>query len=160
MKSNKDIYEKHLNDNSYIEPYTEEGIKKELSELDKASLEMVRKYCKEGKIPCELTAEKLAKILYTQKDKNEPEYKEALIQVNSLIIPPDHSKFDDIYRLFIEGRIQGMKLDEAKEILESENLRYRTANINGNAVLVTRDFKAMRVNLTVKEEVVTKITWG
>ena len=56
--------------------------------------------------------------------------------------------------------VVGLTLEEARKILEHNELVYRIVSIEDKLCMITNDVKFYRVNLTVKNNIVTKVNFG
>lgn len=55
--------------------------------------------------------------------------------------------------------IIGKTLDEANIIAQKENYTIRPIRINGNPCLTTRDHKSNRINVSIENNLITKIEY-
>lgn len=58
------------------------------------------------------------------------------------------------------NKLIGMTLEEALVYAEENNIKSRVVSVDGESRIVTSDFRIDRVNLTIENNIVTKLAAG
>ncbi len=54
----------------------------------------------------------------------------------------------------------GKNYDKVSSLLKKEQIQFRVKTYNGNACMLTCDMKIDRLNFTVENDLITKVTFG
>jgi hypothetical protein len=61
---------------------------------------------------------------------------------------------------YLLRKLRGMQIDNATVMIEMNGFRSRTTEINGKALVVTRDYRLDRINLRTKNDIVVDASIG